>query len=375
MSADIAIIGLGLMGASLAQALRRLPKRPRVIGYDSNMHHATTALTRGWIDDIAPDLASAAQAKLVMIAAPLGPFPAIMEALAPHLPPGAVVSDVGSAKLCVLEWAKQILPPHAVFVPGHPIAGKEKTGPEAASPALFEGRLVLLTPEIPDMHSAMRDVHALWQSVGAKIEFMPPALHDTIYAHVSHLPHLLAFALGALLPQIAKHDPIAQHALRIAGASPSLWADIFIANRPALLSAVEAYLPMVEQIETEFTIGKIKGEAAEAPTQENALLVTHLLLHLTASLLVATLSISEQKHGIAMNPYAGAGLQDFIYPVYQVEEDVFAQLSKHYLAVLPVLEQFRNSVRLLANLIEKEDRAALCQALEERRTRWLHTTH
>jgi prephenate dehydrogenase len=195
-------------------------------------------------------------ANLVLLATPVGQMPAVMSAIAPHLPATAVVTDAGSTKRDVIACARRFLGGHYVrFVPGHPVAGTEQSGAGAAFPELFRERNVILTPQAGTAASATRLVRRAWETCGARVVQLDAATHDAVLAGVSHLPHVIAYALVNLL---ARRRNAAQlfglsagglrDTVRIAGSSPEMWADICVANRDVLLAALEDYENELEQM-------------------------------------------------------------------------------------------------------------------------------
>ena len=246
----LVIFGVGLIGGSVALALKQAQAGTHIVGLGRSGEGLQAALELGVIDVIATDPASALlDADMVLIAAPVAQTPIILTAIAPHLAGNTVVTDVGSTKSDVAVYASKILgEKSSQFVPGHPIAGAEKSGVHAARADLFEGKNVVLTPDATTDSRAVDAVRALWLSAGAQVSEMSAPSHDRIFAAVSHLPHLLAFAL---VDEIAARDNAAQlfdfaasgfrDFTRIAGSSPEMWRDISLANRDALLHELGAY--------------------------------------------------------------------------------------------------------------------------------------
>ena len=194
--------------------------------------------------------------QLVLLAAPVGQMDAIMAAMAPHLRPGTIVTDAGSTKFNVVEAARAALGDRfADFVPGHPIAGSEQCGPGAARIDLYRGKRVVLTPQIDTRADAVATVRLLWEAAGAQVETLDAGLHDRVFAAVSHLPHLAAYALVDDLAQRADSDTCFRFAAsgfrdftRIAGSSPEMWRDIALANREAVLAELDAYLASLQAL-------------------------------------------------------------------------------------------------------------------------------
>ena len=252
----LVVIGVGLVGGSFALALRRARAVRRVVGVGRTRRNLADAVRLKVIDEASQDPARAVQgADLVLLATPVGQMPAIMTAIAPHLPAHAVVTDAGSSKRDVIECAQRFLGVHLPrFVPAHPVAGTEKSGAAAASPDLFRGRHVILTPQAGTAAGAVTLVRRAWETCGARVVRLDAGAHDELLAAVSHLPHVIAFALVNMLagrPNPARLFGLSAGGLRdtvrIAGSSPEMWADICVANRDALLATLEDYENVLEQ--------------------------------------------------------------------------------------------------------------------------------
>jgi prephenate dehydrogenase len=246
----LVVIGTGLIGGSFALALKRARAVKRVVGVGRTRSNLAAALRLKVIDEASQDAAHAvADADLVMLAMPVGQMPAVMSSIAPHLQATAVVTDAGSTKRDVIACARRFLPAHlSRFVPGHPIAGTEKSGAGAAFPELYRDRNVILTPLRETGASATRLVRRAWEACGARVLTLDAAEHDAILAGVSHLPHIVAYALVNALARRPNAPRLfglsaggLRDTVRIAGSSPEMWADICVANRDALLAALEEY--------------------------------------------------------------------------------------------------------------------------------------
>ncbi|MEL6277339.1 MAG: prephenate dehydrogenase/arogenate dehydrogenase family protein, partial [Pseudomonadota bacterium] len=185
----VALIGLGLIGSSLARAMKRDGLAAEIVGAARSRETRETALSLGFIDraEALPQEA-ARDADLVVLCTPVGALGAVMQAIGPNLRDGAIVTDVGSVKAAVIEAVLPHMPDHAQFVPGHPIAGTEHSGPEAGFPELFENRWCILTPVADTDPGAVAKVRALWEAVGSNVEEMTPDHHDRVLAITSHLP-------------------------------------------------------------------------------------------------------------------------------------------------------------------------------------------
>ncbi|ODU01068.1 MAG: prephenate dehydrogenase [Thiobacillus sp. SCN 63-1177] len=251
----LAVVGVGLIGGSFALALKQAGAVREVLGVGRNPARLTVARELGLIDHVA-DWAQAGQADCILLALPVGETGAVLQQLAPHLKPGAIVTDAGSTKANVVAAARTALGEHfADFVPGHPIAGSERSGPGAACVDLYQGKKVVLTPQADIRASALSTVKALWEAAGAQVETLDADLHDRVFAAVSHLPHLAAFALVDELAQRADGDIFFRFAAsgfrdftRIAGSSPEMWRDIALANRGAVLTELDAYLAALQTL-------------------------------------------------------------------------------------------------------------------------------
>jgi prephenate dehydrogenase len=245
----LAIVGTGLIGGSFSLALKQAGAVGEVLGVGRNAARLTVARELGLIDRAA-DWAQAGQADCILLAVPVGETEAVLNQLAPHLKAGAIVTDAGSTKLNVIAAARAALGPRlADFVPGHPIAGSEQSGPGAARADLYQDKRVVLTPQVETRPAALATVQALWEAAGAQVETLDAALHDRVFAAVSHLPHLAAFALVDDLARRDDGDTFFRFAAsgfrdftRIAGSSPEMWRDIALSNREALLGELDAYL-------------------------------------------------------------------------------------------------------------------------------------
>jgi prephenate dehydrogenase len=256
----LVIFGVGLIGGSVALALKNsaaVNGALQIVGVGRTQQNLQTAIDLGVIDVATSDIAFALNdADLVLIAAPVAQTAAILTAIKPHLTANTVMTDAGSTKSDVLQSATEILAEFSPqFVGGHPIAGAEKSGVSAASGDLFINKNVVLTPSEQTQARAISLTQQLWQACGAKVSQMPAATHDGIFAAVSHLPHLLAFALVddlASRPNAAQLFGFAASGFRdftrIAGSSPEMWRDISLANRSALLKELDAYQAEVSSL-------------------------------------------------------------------------------------------------------------------------------
>lgn len=246
----LVIFGVGLIGGSLALALKRTMPHLHITGVGRSGDSLQIARDLGIIDSIATITSSAlADADIAVIAAPVAQTASILRAIAPHLDSKTIVTDVGSTKSDVIRSVEQTLGSRlSRFVPGHPIAGAEKTGPNAARADLFQDKNLVLTPTPATDPEAILAVRRMWEAAGARVQEMTAEQHDHIFAAVSHLPHLLAFALVDEISSRPNASQLFDFAAsgfrdftRIAGSSPEMWRDISLANREALLDELQAY--------------------------------------------------------------------------------------------------------------------------------------
>ncbi|MEZ5667810.1 MAG: prephenate/arogenate dehydrogenase family protein [Alphaproteobacteria bacterium] len=246
-----AIVGLGLIGGSLALRLKRDGTVGAIVGCARSQRTLDVARGRRMLDDGTTDPAAAvADADLVVLCTPLGSYKALAAAIGPHLAPGAVVTDVGSVKASVLADVAPHLPAGVALVPGHPVAGTENSGPEAGFPELFERHRCILTPPPDADPAAVAAVQALWERCGATVDIMDAAHHDIVLALTSHLPHVIAYTIvgtATELEQDLQSEVVKFSAggfrdfTRIAASDPTMWRDIFLANREAVLEVISRF--------------------------------------------------------------------------------------------------------------------------------------
>lgn len=255
----LVIFGVGLIGGSIALALKKHNKTLQVVGIGRAGESLQTALELGVIDTAETEVAPALQdADMVIIATPVAQTPHIFQAIAPYLDAKTVVTDVGSTKADVIAYAQILLAEkNTQFVPGHPIAGAEKSGVTAARADLFNDKNVVLTPTTETQPFALEKVRQLWLQTHAHVSLMTANEHDGIFAAVSHLPHLLAFALVddiASRPNAAQLFSFAASGFRdftrIAGSNAEMWRDISLANKNALLYELAAYQTEISRLYT-----------------------------------------------------------------------------------------------------------------------------
>lgn len=253
----LAVVGVGLIGGSLAAALRQTRQVGRVLGVGRQRSSLEQARSLGLIDEIVSLEEAAARADLIMLAAPVGATQAILTQLLPHLRDTTIISDAGSTKHNVVQAARAALGDRiAQFVPGHPIAGAEKTGPEAADASLYQGRTVVLTPLPENTAQARQYVIRVWEDCGARVLCMEPDVHDRVLASVSHVPHFLSSVFMWQVATAADSDLRMALAgsgfrdfTRIAAGSAEVWRDIFLGNREAVLAELHEVRAALDKAE------------------------------------------------------------------------------------------------------------------------------
>ena len=267
----VAFVGCGLIASSMIRAMRRARAAQRILVVEKSETQARHVVTLGLADRASAEPALVAEADLVVVAVPMGAYETVATAIAPHLAPDAIVTDVGSTKRMAINAFRRHLARPARIVPGHPVAGTEHSGPEAGFAELFQGRWTILTPLPETTEAATRQVAALWRRLGAEVEIMDPVHHDRVMAVVSHIPHLIAYAIvgtASHLEEVTEREVIKYAAggfrdfTRIAASDPVMWRDIFLANRDAVFT-------MLDRLKAD--IGRLERAMAEgdAATLEN----------------------------------------------------------------------------------------------------------
>jgi cyclohexadieny/prephenate dehydrogenase len=261
----VSVIGLGLIGSSIARAIRQHMPSVTVTGHDRDPQVRETAVRIGLCDDIA-DTAGAAviDADLVILCVPVGAMGEVAAEIAADLPADAILSDVGSCKESVVE-AVRAAAPNAVFVPAHPVAGTENSGPEAGFASLFHGRWCIVTPSEDTPALASERVVAFWTRLGAQVETMAPDHHDRVLAVTSHLPHLIAYTIvgtASDMEEVTSSEVIKYSAggfrdfTRIAASDPTMWRDVFLANKDAVLDMLQRFSEDLSALQRAIRWGK-----------------------------------------------------------------------------------------------------------------------
>jgi len=241
----VALIGLGLIAGSMAHAMRRADLAGEIVGTARSAESRETARRIGLCDRVTDTAAQAVEgADLVVLCVPVGAMGAVTREIAPHLAPGATITDVGSVKRAVVEAVAPHLPDHVEFIPGHPLAGTEHSGPESGFAELFDNRFCLLLPGEDTSPEALAKLRALWEGLGANVEETDVDHHDLVLAVTSHVPHLIAYTMVGVaddLRRVTDNEVIKYSATgfrdftRIAASDPTMWRDVFLNNKEATL--------------------------------------------------------------------------------------------------------------------------------------------
>ncbi|MEX5747429.1 prephenate dehydrogenase [Massilia sp. X63] len=264
----LVVVGVGLIGGSFALALKQAGAVRTVAGLGREPQAMARALELGIVDEVCASPAQAMRgADMVLLAAPVGQTGTILAALLPHLEPHTVITDAGSTKCDVVAAARAALGGRVrQFVPGHPIAGSESNGPDAARAELYRGKKTVLTPLPENEPGMVEQVANAWRHCGSLIHRLSPEDHDRVFAAVSHLPHLLAYALVDDIAAKPHAGMLFQYAAsgfrdftRIAGSSPEMWRDICLANREALLTELDAYLAQLTTLRAQLAAADGRG--------------------------------------------------------------------------------------------------------------------
>jgi len=244
----IALLGVGLIGSSMARAIRRAGVAAHIAGYTPRAETLKRARAAGFADSLHGDVASCVRdADLVVLATPVGSYGTLAEQIAPDLTQGAILSDVGSVKSAVIRDVGPHVPEGVHFIPAHPIAGTEQSGPEAGFAELFDGRWCILTPPPETDAAALEKLKNFWQQLGSQVEVMDAHHHDLVLAITSHLPHLIAYNIVGTaddLESVTESEVIKYSAggfrdfTRIAASDPTMWRDVFLNNREAVLEVL-----------------------------------------------------------------------------------------------------------------------------------------
>lgn len=349
----LGLIGAGQLGGSFALALKASGAVVHITAYDPDTAQAQTLQQRGGADAVATSAQDAArEADIVMLAAPLRSYRSIASAIAPVLKPHAIVTDLGSVKGSMAGLAGTL--PARLLVPGHPIAGSEKSGAQIAREDLFQKKLMILTPLPENEPETLSIVTELWSAVGADVIHMPVEVHDAIYAHVSHLPHFIAFVAAELLyslgVQVTPQQDVLQKFLRISRSNARMWTDVALENREALLPALATYIALLDHFVSELRASPETGEDMQA-----AEAAARYLPRILASSLISTVSFYGERAGLELRPFGAGGMRDIVAPAASAPEEDMEAISKVAPVVAGVIEQAIALLRSLEALIGSDD--------------------
>lgn len=269
--ARLTIIGLGLIGSSVARAVKAQMPSVRITGYDADASVRSRAVELGICDDVTDTVgASVTDADLVILCVPVGAMGEVAQEFADDLPVDCIVSDVGSCKQSVADALAAVLP-QAMIIPAHPVAGTEKSGPDAGFSTLFKGRWCILTPPDSAPEAAVERLRSFWQRLGADVEIMDARHHDMVLAVTSHLPHLIAYTIvgtaddleGVTQSEVIKYSAGGfRDFTRIAASDPVMWRDVFLANKEAVLEMLQRFSEDLSALQR--AIRYDKGDELEA---------------------------------------------------------------------------------------------------------------
>lgn len=365
----IAIIGLGLIGGSLAKSLKTIDADTIIIGIDPDtdahdilrndnaLDHAFTEVTQDALTD----------AEIIIIATPPHTWETLATTLATlplhHI---TLIMDVGSVK----AYANQCFSQFSQFIPAHPIAGSEFSGAAFSTEALFTKKRIILTPSSHSNALAKQEAIRFWEMFEAHPTLMEAATHDAIYAHISHLPQFVAYAIaGATLPHVP-HNEAYIGFLRLAGSSPNLWLGIFQHN-PALANAAEGFLHIISHMLAELRTGELDHDSTPLNLEIGAQLSPRIL----ASCLISAVTLEERKQELRMASYAGSGFADMTMPAMTPPDDDLALISEHSNAVIALLEMTEQQLRAMLVALKTKDWETLRVMMQDAQQLYVKQLH
>ena len=340
---NITIIGLGLIGGSIASAISA-NKIGKISAYDNNHQTLEYALQNGIAYAIYNNAKDAIKdADIIIFSCPPSQFEKIMQEIFPFIKKGAIITDVASIKLPAIAAITKYLPEGVHFIPAHPIAGSEKFGVQASNKDLFTGKKVILTPNKSQLNNqSVSIIRNFWEKIGSKVEFMPPELHDEVYAYISHLPQIIAFSMQQFTANLPNEEIYIKFK-RLAGSNPELWADICIANAEPISRALCDFIMFLTQI---------MGELAENPQSKNNN-AEPLFAQLIATSIIATASLLQEQRGVNPVYYAGTGFADMTAPAKissaQIMLEAISENNKEIIAMLKIILQKLNAIHKQLN--------------------------
>lgn len=258
----VTILGVGLMGGSLGMAIKKHGLAREVVGFSSKQSSLMHAMKVGAIDIALTDLKEAVQnAELIVLATPVDTIIKILNSIKPYLRRGCIVTDLGSAKVEIVQVGERSLPDGSFFIGSHPLVGSEKKGIEFASADLFEGETCLVTPTTKTNEITKKKIKFLWTKLGGKVKSLTPEEHDQILAYISHLPHLIAYSLIETIPQqcLEYTTQSLKDTTRIAASSPQMWNDICLANSKNVVHALDDLIKHLSYLRKSIVTRDTKG--------------------------------------------------------------------------------------------------------------------
>ncbi len=264
----LAVVGVGLIGGSFALALKEAGLVGEIVGIGRGRANLETALEKGIIDAFTHSLSEGvAGADVVFLSTPVQTLSKVASEVLPHMKPGSILTDGGSVKADVIQAIEPMLPAGINFVPGHPVAGTEQSGSAAAFASLYRGRRCILTPTSRTAPDALEKIKRLWQAAGSEVVVMTPEKHDRVLAAISHLPHMVAYALVDAVGNCSdENENILNYSAggfrdftRIASSDPTMWRDIALSNRTALLEVIENFEKSLAEVKQDIATGNSDG--------------------------------------------------------------------------------------------------------------------
>lgn len=264
----LAVVGVGLIGGSFALALKEAGLVGEIVGIGRGRANLETALEKGIIDAFTHSLSEGvAGADVVFLSTPVQTLSKVASEVLPHMKPGSILTDGGSVKADVIQAIEPMLPAGINFVPGHPVAGTEQSGSAAAFASLYRGRRCILTPTSRTAPDALEKIKRLWQAAGSEVVVMTPEKHDRVLAAISHLPHMVAYALVDAVGNCSdENENILNYSAggfrdftRIASSDPTMWRDIALSNRIALLEVIENFEKSLAEVKQDIAAGNSEG--------------------------------------------------------------------------------------------------------------------
>lgn len=348
---QISILGLGLIGSSIARGCKQFMPGAVIHAYDINPLTLQYASQQGFIDEAFEEPAGAVHTgDIIIISAPPSASIELIGEIASAIKQGAMVMDVCSVKTPISLAFQEQLPEGVAFMPAHPIAGSEQAGVSAGRADLFVGKRVILTPDSPE-NPHIRQAADFWEKLGGVVEYMPAEIHDMIYAYVSHLPQLLAFAMRPMLETLDASIKLPQHFkdfTRLCHSDRRLWDDIFISNKAELDQALARFLVMLSVIRKELAEGMIAHANQAKPELEKpeSEVLVELLPRVVASCLVGTIAQESKHAGFNFVRFAGKGFNDFTAPLKEAPDKHLEDISNYAKQVVDKMDI------LLAHLAE-----------------------